>query len=145
KLASPRSTGRVVASLGGVFLVTIALLVVAGVVYPQFELPQPPGAVAEEAAERGEELFRSSNVGCLTCHTVSGEGGIRGPDLTHVASQAGERVPGLAAEQYLLEKVGAGASYQYNVPEYVPMMPEFAKRLTEEQLQDVVAFLLSLE
>ena len=128
-----------------VFLVTTGILVLAGLVYPQFDLPEPPGAVAQDAAERGEGLFWSSDVGCFRCHAISGKGGTRGPDLTSVASRAGERVPELAADEYLLEKVKAGASYGYLVPEYTPMMPPFSKVLSEEELQDVVTFLLPLQ
>ena len=84
-------------------------------------------------------------MGCFRCHTISGKGGTRGPDLTDVASRAGERVPDLSTEQYLLEKVKAGGTYDYTVPEYVPMMPEFGKLLTDEQLQDLVTYLRSLQ
>ncbi|MEE9324060.1 MAG: c-type cytochrome [Dehalococcoidia bacterium] len=145
RIPHPRSTVGVVGTLSGVFLLTVTLLVIAGVVYPQFELPRTSEEVAQEAAERGKELFSNATPPCIQCHSISGRGGTRGPELTHVASRAGERVPELSAEQYLLEKVSAGASYQYNVPEYVPIMPQFEKLLTEEQLADLVAYLISLE
>ena len=61
------------------------------------------------------------------------------------ASRAAERVPGLSAEEYLLEKVSAGMTYQYTVPEYMPMMPSFGKMLSEGQIRDLVAYLLSVE
>jgi mono/diheme cytochrome c family protein len=141
----PSSTTGVMGSLIGVFLLTVGLLVLAGVAYPQFELPLPPEAVAQDAAERGEGLFWSGTVGCFRCHAISGKGGTRGPDLTGVASRAKERVPGLTAEQYLTEKVKQGASYEFTVPEYTPMMPQFNKILADEQLEDLITFLLTLE
>ncbi len=145
----PRSTAGVLGSLAGVFLLIVGLLVMAGVVYPQFELPRPPEAAAQDAVGRGNELFfleqQRGGGGCVQCHAISGRGGTRGPDLTQVASRAGDRVPGLTAEQYLLEKVRAGLTYEFTVPEYTPMMPPFESILTQEQLQDVVAYLLSLE
>ncbi|MFQ6030296.1 MAG: c-type cytochrome [Dehalococcoidia bacterium] len=145
RISHPQSTAGVLVSLAAVFLLTVGLLVTAGVVYPQFELPRPPEAAAQEAAERGEEIFWSGSAGCFRCHAISGTGGTRGPDLTQVASRAGQRVPDLSAKQYLLEKIGVGGAYQFTVPEYVPMMPQFEKTLTAEQLQDLVAFLLSRE
>lgn len=141
----PQSTLGAACGLVAVFLLTVGLLVTAGVVYPQFDLPEPPEDVSQDATTRGEGLFFSGSVGCFRCHTVSGKGGTRGPDLTNVASRAGERVPGLTDEQYLLEKVKAGGAYGFTVPEYVPMMPEFGKLLTEEQLEDLVTYLKSLK
>ncbi len=145
----PRSTAGVVGSVTAVFLVTVGLLVVAGLVYPQFELPQAPEAVSEDAAERGKGLFLSSNVGCFRCHTIKDVGGPlgrpRGPDLTEVASRAGGRVSGLTAEEYLPEKIRAGKTYKFTVPDYTPIMPEFGQLLTDEQMDDLVTFLLSLE
>ena len=141
----PSSTAGVLSSLIGIFLLTVGLLVLAGVAYPQFELPLPPKAVTQNSAERGEELFWSGTVGCFRCHAIAGTGGTRGPDLTGVASRAKERVPGLMAEQYLTEKVKQGASYEFTVPEYTPMMPQFSKILADEQLEDLITFLLTLE
>lgn len=145
QIPCPQSTAGVVGSLLGVVLLTVGLLATVGVVYPQFERPQPPGAAAEEAAERGEELFRSATPPCIQCHLINGRGGTRGPDLTQVASRAGQRVQNLSAEQYLLEKITAGSTYQFKVPEYAPMMAPFGQVLTEEQIEDLVAYLLSLE
>jgi mono/diheme cytochrome c family protein len=144
-IPQPRGSGGVVGSLAAVLVLTLGLLVAAGVAYPQFELPRPPGAVAEEAADRGKELFWGSSVGCFRCHAVAGTGGARGPDLTEVAARAGQRVTGLSAEQYLLEKVEAGMTYQFKVPEYAPMMPPFGQFLSEQQIKDLVAYLLTLK
>lgn len=147
RISFPRSSGGVLASLAAVYLLTIGALVLAGVVYPQFQRPLPPGAAEAVAAKRGERLFWSETgkAGCFRCHAIEGRGGTRGPDLTRVASRAGERVSGMTAEQYLLEKVAAGATYQFRVPEYAPLMPRFGPILSEEQVRDLIAYLLSLE
>lgn len=146
RIPSPRSAFGVTATLAAVLLVTIGALVGAGMAYPQFDLPdQPSTDEVSSAPERGEALYLSQQIGCFRCHAVSGVGGTRGPDLTHVASRAGTRVAGLSAEQYLMVKVGAGAAFEYNVPEYVPMMPSFDKLMDEEELNDVVQYLLTLE
>ncbi len=145
RIPRPRGSMGVMASLTAVCLATVGILVVAGVVYPQFQLPQPPAAAAQEAAERGKELFWGASVGCFRCHAVGGKGGTRGPELTQVASRASQRVQGLSAERYLFEKIHAGATYEFKVPEYVPMMPPFGQIISEEQIRDLVAYLLSLE
>jgi mono/diheme cytochrome c family protein len=145
RIPAPTRTAPVLASLAGVYLLTVGSLVAIGVVYPQFELPRPAEGVALNAEARGKELFWGENVGCFRCHAVGGTGGTRGPDLTNVALRAGERVSGLTAEQYLLEKVKAGMTYQFKVPEYAPMMPPFGQLLPEDQIEDLVAYLLSLK
>lgn len=145
RIPLPRSTWGVLASLMAVYLLTIGALVLAGVVYPQFQRPESPGRAALVAADRGKDLFWSDSVGCFRCHSAGGKGGTRGPDLTRVASRAEQRVPGLTAEGYLMEKIAAGATYQFKVPEYAPMMPPFGQLLPGEQIKDLVAYLLSLK
>lgn len=147
RVPSPKSTAGVLGSLAGVFLLTVGVLVAAGLVYPQFQRPLPPGAAEQEAAKLGKVLFWSETgkAGCFRCHAIGGRGGIRGPDLTSVASRAGDRVPGLTGEQYLLAKVSAGMTYKFTVPDYTPMMPPFSRFMSEEELKDLVAYLLTLK
>lgn len=146
EIHTPERPASVVGSIAGVFLVTVVLLVVAGIVYPQFPVPQTKRATGqpEQAAERGRELFTSPSVGCFRCHRIAGKGGVRGPDLTQVASRAGGRVSGLTAREYLLEKLRAGSTYQFKVPKYAPMMPPFKLLVSRQQIDDLVAYLVTL-
>ena len=43
------------------------------------------------SADRGSRVFRSSRIGCSTCHTVDGRGGVLGPDLSGVAQSKSRR------------------------------------------------------
>lgn len=137
----PRSPAT---ALGGVVLVTVVLLVAAGVVYPQYSVPRPAVAVSGAVA-RGKEVFFSPSTPCFRCHMIAGKGGRRGPDLSDVAARAGTRVAGLTAERYLIAKIEAGATYQFKVPKYTPNMPPFKTLLTSTQLSDLVAYLLTLK
>lgn len=144
RVPCPGSPAGVFASVAGTYLATIGLLVALAAASPQFGLPRPPReGVSQEAATRGQALFTKAEVGCFLCHSISGRGGTRGPDLTGVSDRAGDRVPGLPAERYLREKVKAGSTYQFTAPGYVPIMPPFGERLSEEQVADLVAYLLS--
>ncbi len=98
--------------------------------------------------EMGRRLFFEEvpgvNVGCRLCHSL--EPGVRlvGPSLAGVATRAAQRVPGLSAEEYLYQSIVDPDAYV--VPGYPAgtMPPDAQERLTEEQIQDLVAFLLTL-
>jgi mono/diheme cytochrome c family protein len=142
RVPQPRTTTGVLASVVGVYLVTVGLLVGVGVVYPQFARPRPPQDLASlTPVERGKALFWSPDVGCFRCHTMDGSGGTRAPDLTEVRVRAGRRVPDLTAEQYLRGKIQAGLTYDFKVPGFAPIMPPFKTVLSDAQLDDVIAYL----
>ena len=69
----------------------------------------------------GAQVFNKK--GCLYCHTISGHGGLRGPDLTYVASRM--------TRQQLTIRVMNGANN----------MPAFAGILKPEELDNLLKFL----
>lgn len=142
-MPSPRSQAGAFGSVGVVYLGTVGLLVAVGAALPQFEGALEAVAVSGTAVERGDALFHSRNPGCILCHTIAGSGGSRAPDLTEIASRAGDRVAGLTAEQYVREKIKAGLTYEFTVPQFSPIMPPFRDVLTDDQLDDLIAYLLS--
>lgn len=142
----------------------IAVLVALGLLLAACAPPTQPGAKAGaptsppagKAAEtkgapagtagnpdNGRQLLASQ--GCIACHTIRGvEGavGAIGPDLTGVASRAGQRVSGQSAEQYLGQSIRdpdafTVEGFQRGV---MPKLP-----LNDQQINDVVAFLMTLK
>lgn len=117
---------------------------------PPTDTPEPQLT----AEERGREIFYNGGSyelykpesACASCHsldgTVSGEDDA-GPSLLGVAARAGERVPGLSAADYLRQSIMSPSAFV--APTYQSRMTKLAsKLLTEEELDDVVAFLLIL-
>ena len=75
--------------------------------------------------------------GCTGCHTVNGEGGKIGPDLTHVGSRLSTN---LIRESILLPDAKTAKGYE----KFKGVMPKtFGHLLTGEQLEALVQFLAS--
>ncbi len=93
---------------------------------------------------RGQMLF--SEVGCVGCHTVAGVSTAEvGPDLSQVASVAATRRPGLTAEEYLRESVLIPNAYFVEGFEQVARSAMCGGIVSEEQLDALVVFLLTLK
>jgi mono/diheme cytochrome c family protein len=139
-----RSQGKALASIAAVFLVIIGALVTLGFVLPQYEIPKGiEEVVVVSAQERGRELFQDPAVGCYLCHSIGGVGATRGPELSRIGEIGAARRPGLSLEEYLRESIIDPTAYI--AADYPPIMPtNFGDRLTEEQIEDLIAFLKSL-
>jgi mono/diheme cytochrome c family protein len=88
----------------------------------------PPSLSAE--AERGKELFQK--VGCMGCHTVNGQGGKVGPDLSNEGNAGQSR-------QWLITQIR-----DPRVHDPQTAMPA-SKGLSDRQVNDLAAYLESLK
>ena len=96
------------------------------------------------AQARGKELFGKLPGNCATCHSLQAKMTIVGPSLQGVASRAASRLPGLDARQYLEQSILQPDAHL--VEGFGNLMPkDLAKKLTTEEVNDLVEFLLSLE
>ena len=113
--------------------------------------PSPADPVAT-----GQKIFMTapSNVGpqalwCNTCHQIEGiAAGLIGPDLTHIATNAGARRSGMSAEEYIRESIKAPEVFvPAGVERATPglMTEAITSGLTDEQIDALVAFLMTLE
>jgi nitric oxide reductase subunit C len=121
------------------FVSWLALLLVAcgGTAEPT---PIPTPELTEQ--ERlGQQVFTRE---CAACHSLSPETTIVGPPLAGIATTAAARVPDLDAEGYIFNSIMRPGDYL--VEGYANTMPDnFGRRLTGEQIDAVVAFLLTME
>jgi mono/diheme cytochrome c family protein len=98
-------------------------------------------------AKAGEALFAQatigSNPGCKTCHNISGAQ-LVGPNMGGIGTRAATRVPGQSAEQYIRTSItDPNAHVVEGFAQGV--MPSFKGVLDDTQLNNLVAYLLSLK
>jgi hypothetical protein len=89
-------------------------------------------------ADHGAELLVTFQ--CVNCH-ISGVSNIA-PPFEGIGERAAERRPPLTAAEYLYESITRPLAYV--VPDYAPAMPQnFDERLTDQQLGDMIVYLLT--
>ena len=91
-------------------------------------------------AKTGDQIFTAA--GCAGCHTFgpAGSNGTIGPSLDELKTQAGKIEPGKSAEEYIRESIEDPGAFL--VQGYPNAMPPFKGRLTDEQIQALVDYLL---
>lgn len=113
----------VAVGVGAVLVLGIMFLTYAGFTAP---LLNPPSEESPAVA-MGHRIFRER--GCLYCHSIGGEGGAVGPDLTNVASRR-DRAALLA--------------YLADPESMIPHSLHPKLQFTDQELQDLAAYLLTL-
>ena len=112
---------------------------------PPTATPAPTPTGGAVGTDRGKAVFLGSS-GCFACHTVAGvSSGAIGPNLTTIGATAATRKPGTSAEAYIRESVLKPNAFI--APGFQPnLMPAtFGESLSQQQLNDLVTFLLSLK
>ncbi|MEM9560995.1 MAG: 4Fe-4S dicluster domain-containing protein [Actinomycetota bacterium] len=107
-----------------------------------FDLTDRP---PEPGVEEGRRIFTGRTGGCDVCHSVDrGDDGV-GPTLHGVASVAGARVEGLDAEGYLRQSILLPDQYVVDGWPAGQMLPIYRDRFSEDELDAVIAYLLTLD
>lgn len=107
------------------------------------------GGGGDSTTKAGEDLFNQAvtgiNAGCVTCHSVEGDTVIVGPSLAGVGTRAATTVAGQSAEDYLKESITDPNAY-VNEGFTADVMPvNWSEQLTAEQIDQLVAYLLTLK
>lgn len=100
-------------------------------------------------AEAGEQLFNQSTIdgapGCVTCHSLQPDEVLVGPSQAGIASRAEERSPDQSAAEYLRESIVNPDSFVVEGFSPGVMYQNYEEDLSTEQIDNLVAFLLTLE
>ena len=110
---------------------------------------QNTGDVPEGDPANGEVLFNemqpAAGFACVTCHFPNQEAQLIGPGLLNVSTRAESRVPGTSAYDYIHTSIVDPSAFV--VPGFPDnLMPKiYGEIFTEEQINDIIAFLFTLK
>jgi nitric oxide reductase subunit C len=96
-------------------------------------------------ASAGETVFSEvAAPACNTCHSLEPGVTLVGPSLANIGAEAGSMVADQSAEEYLRESIVNPSAFM--VPGFADLMPAtYGAQLTEKQINDLVAYLLTLK
>ncbi len=101
----------------------------------------PPQPTLPPQIAAGQRVFVAH---CGACHSPNADTIIVGPALGGIATHGNDRVDGLDARAYVYNSILQPSDYL--VEGFEDLMPkDLAKKLTGEELDSVVAYVLSLE
>ena len=93
-------------------------------------------------AGKGQKLFRAS---CAPCHALAGNVVLIGPPMAHIATASETRVEGMSAEEYLRESIVNPNAYIVVGFAKGTMRQDFGSSLSSEQVDQLIAFLMTLK
>lgn len=108
--------------------------------------PEPVGDAAN-----GERLFNESTIGaasapgCATCHALEADVIKVGPSLFDVGSRAETAVASISAEAYLRQSIEEPNAHVAEGFVEGIMYQNYAEGLTNSQINDLIAFMLTLK
>lgn len=109
------------------------------------------GATLTGDATKGAALYKQATLGpnnapgCTTCHSLEAGVTIVGPSHAGLADRAGTEVSGQSAEAFLRESITNPDAHV--VEGFTPglMYKNYGKDLSEQEVADLVAYLLTLK
>jgi cytochrome c553 len=109
------------------------------------------GEAGASSAARGEELYKHTTIGaasapgCITCHSLDEGVSLVGPSHYQVGAGASNIIPGKSAEEYLKESIVNPDAHITEGFSPGVMYPNYANDLSDQEINDLVAFLNSLQ
>lgn len=107
----------------------------------------PSGGGGGNAAN-GEKLFAQqvigAQAGCKTCHSLEAGKQVVGPSMAGIGSRAGGTVAGKSAEDYLKQSILEPNAHLVSGFSQ-GIMQSYQKDLNEQQINDLVAYMLTLK
>lgn len=123
--------------------VFLTLVLILGLVACGGDEGAPP---AEGDPQAGEQVFTQlSSPTCSSCHSLEPGQTLVGPSLAGIAEEAGQMVSGESAEEYLRKSIVDPDAYVVEGFGAGIMPSTYATQLSDEQITDLVAYLMTLD
>lgn len=107
------------------------------------------GGSGDAAAEAGAKLYEQDIIGtqpgCKTCHSLEAGKVIVGPSMAGIGTRAGSTVSGMSAEEYLKQSILEPDAHLVEGFPAGTMPKVWGTELTAEQVDQMVAYLLTLK
>ncbi|GAB4534803.1 MAG: hypothetical protein Fur0018_24800 [Anaerolineales bacterium] len=110
---------------------------------------QEGGETTDIDPAAGKAVFEQSvigaNPGCATCHSRDAGVTLVGPSLAGIAATAASRVDGMSAEDYIRQSILEPEAYVVDGFVAGTMVPGWDKALSAADLDNLVAYLMTLK
>jgi cytochrome c2 len=135
-----------------IFLVTLMILLcgctldLSRLLPVSLPTPAPASPVTVGDATRGAQIFKqgiNDAPPCLSCHSLGQSAFSLGPKMIGISQRAGQRVPGLSAEDYLRQSILDPSAFLVSGYRNI-MYPDFKNKLGDQDLADLIAYLETL-
>ncbi len=103
------------------------------------------GPAAAGNAAAGKTVFETAAPACTACHSLEAGQTIVGPSLAKIGAEAGSQVAGQSAEDYVRESIVDPNAHIVDGFAVNLMPATYGSQLTEQQITDLVAYLLTLK
>lgn len=133
-----------------VICISLLILVACGGGNTSTNTPAEEPAPVGDAAN-GEALFAQPTIGannapgCITCHSLEPDVVIVGPSQAGLATRAETRVAGQSAEEYIRNSITEPNAYVVEGFAEGVMYQNYATDLTAEEINDLIAYTLTLK
>jgi mono/diheme cytochrome c family protein len=118
-------------------IISVIILLISACSQPATQQADNP----DKSTAEGESLY---NLHCLSCHAKDAETVIVGPPLGKIGAQADLRVDGQDARKYLEISILQPGEYMLEgYPDVMP--PDYDERLSSQEIEALVAYLLTLK
>ncbi len=91
------------------------------------------------------ETSLGTNAGCRICHSLEPSQTLVGPSFAGLAERAAGRIPGMSAEEYIRQSILEPDAYVVEGFPKGQMIPNLGEILTDQQISDLIAFIMSLD